>query len=632
MGSFAMGLAAAVATVSLPASASGAVDDTLLASRADGAAGAAAAASSSGAAISADGCRIAFTTAASLAPGDSNGVGDVYMRDLCAGQTALVSRAGTTQTAGDGASGSPAISADGETVAFTSAADLDGTGLDAKGGHDVYARDLDSGSIEVVSLSSSGRQHYDGSDPSVSGDGRIVAFSSATPASQFDPTVKRDGNDNADDHDVFVRDRSAHTTRLVSRNGDTTGSGASILPSVSGDGTRVAFQSAATNLGPADANGAEDVYVRDLPSETNLLVSRGDGAAGAQGDAGSLAPAISLDGDHVAFTSAAANLDGGSASSTDAFVRDLGAADTELVSRSSGTVGPPMASGAAASPRLGISADGRFVAFAATDTGIAEGAEPVGANVFVRDRLNRTTFLASRAAGGEGPGADAPSGGAGISADGRFVSFDTAATNLGGGAAGGVFRRELGEPSGVTEGQSVNLRPLAGTVWVKLPGHKDFVLIEHAVQVPVGTLVGSRGGRVELTDDYNGVKESAKFFGGVFQIQQHAGEVPVLTADLRGKLPGCKSKASGRMRSAPLAHTASTKGRSLWGSGKGHYRTRGSRGAATVRGTVWLTSDRCNGSTAFKVLEGFLAINDFGSKGSVDKVLYAPGRYVASAK
>jgi len=159
----------------------------------------------------------------------------------------------------DSASGAPSISADGRLVAFWSRQpDLvagDSNGFEG----DVYVADRQTGAIERISVSSQGIQgNLESSQPSINADGRLVAFSS-----DADNLVPGDGNF---DVDVFVRDRAAETTvrASVSSNGAETGFElGSLSPAISADGQVIGFLSEGENLVPDPPTAIEDVYVHD---------------------------------------------------------------------------------------------------------------------------------------------------------------------------------------------------------------------------------------------------------------------------------------------------------------------------------------------------------------------------------
>jgi Tol biopolymer transport system component len=266
--------------------------------------------------ISADGRFVAFESLASnLVVGDTNGSGDVFVRDRVAGTTERVGVAsGGAQANRD--SLSPAVSADGRFVAFESTASNLVAG-DTNSTRDVFVRDRVAATTERVSVGSDGAQANGYSLlPAISADGRFVAFESY--ASNL---VAGDTNESTD---VFVRDRVAATTERVSV-------ADSLSPVISADGRFVAFASYASNLVAGDTNGSRDVFVRDRVAGTTERVSVASG--GAQANRDSHRAVISADGRFVAFLSTASNLVAGDTNgSGDVFVRDRVAATTTLVS------------------------------------------------------------------------------------------------------------------------------------------------------------------------------------------------------------------------------------------------------------------------------------------------------------
>jgi uncharacterized repeat protein (TIGR01451 family) len=259
-------------------------------------------ASSHAPAISSDGRFIVFHANSPLVPEDTNENTDVYLRDLQAGTTALVSVA-LDGTAGNGTSFIQDISGDGRFVAFISSA----TNLIPNDVQDVeanvYVRDVVAGTTELVSVGSDGTRANVGffDIPSISADGRFVAFST------FDMLVPEDTSPFS--LDIYLRDRQTGTTELVSVNSDEVpGDGRHEAPSVSADGRFVAFQSDSTNFAP-EQNGIfpdEDIFVRDR--QAGLIVRVSESSSGEEGNARSLGPAISADGLVTAFTSEASNL------------------------------------------------------------------------------------------------------------------------------------------------------------------------------------------------------------------------------------------------------------------------------------------------------------------------------------
>ena len=386
--------------------------------------------------ISADGNSIAFTSFSSnLVPGDNNAWadagGDVFVRDRVTGAVVRVS----VSSAGDEAAGcsySPAISADGRFVLFQSYADNLVPG-DTNGLPDLFVHDRDpdangvfdegNGVTTRVNVASDGTQSdADGYNGTISADGTLVCFCSAATN-----LVAGDGNGV---NDVFVRDLSAGTTTRVSvdsngAEGDDVSSGASI----SADGRYVVFTSFATNLAPNDVNGFGDVFLHDRGTGATTLVSLD--SSGAQGNGFSQAGRLSADDQILGFNSYASNLVAGDTNGGgDCFLRDLATGITTRISV--GTGGVECASGSSFD---GMSGDARFVVFTTWADNMVAGDDNEVLDVFVHDALLDSTTLVSCSRTGEiGNDSLALNGigsfGGPISADGRFVTLLSYATNL----------------------------------------------------------------------------------------------------------------------------------------------------------------------------------------------------------
>lgn len=220
--------------------------------------------------ISANGRFTAFTSAASnLVAGDTNGARDVFVRDRLAGTTRRVS-VGSGEQQANGPSLEPSISADGRFVAFTSEASNLAAG-DTNSRADIYVRDRQTGTTIRVSVGPGGRQATgDSFQPSISANGRHIAFVSAA--------TNLVTNDSNQVLDIFVRNREAGTTRRVNVGaGGAQANGDSFECSISGDGRRVAFDSLASNLVPNDTNESADVFVHDLaPPTASVTVARAE--------------------------------------------------------------------------------------------------------------------------------------------------------------------------------------------------------------------------------------------------------------------------------------------------------------------------------------------------------------------
>jgi hypothetical protein len=156
-------------------------------------------------------------------------------------------------------------------------------------------------------------------------------------------------------------------------------------------------------------------------------------------------------------------------------------------------------------------------------------------------------------------------------------------------------------------GKTANALLIAGKVRYRVPGASAFVALTDPVQVPVGTTFDTTAGRVTLivARDDKGTTENAWFYEGTFTLEQSSGPRPVTTLTLAGALPSCPKGPGGRA----AATTRKRKSRHLWGDGKGRFRTNGRFSAATVRGTRWVVSDRCDG-TLTRVVRGSVTIRD----------------------
>jgi Tol biopolymer transport system component len=342
----------------------------------------------------------------------------------------------------DSMSGSPSVSANGRFVAFSSyASDL--VPGDGNGTWDVFVRDLVAGTTTRVSVDTTGGDSDDASgDASISADGRYVAFDSW--ASDL---VPGDGNGFLD---VYVRDLTTGATTRASV--DTAGgdpNGWCLYPSISADGRYVTFRSEASDLVADDFNNTGDVFVRDLSTGTIVRgsVAWNDGDP----DRASEYPSISSNGRYIAFTSDASNLVPGDFNNVgDVYVRDLVAGTTIRASVTSGGGDPDSGSWHPV-----ISANGRYVAFHSTATNLVIGDGNGMMDIFVRDLVAATTIRASVDTFGNDPNGRSyyPS----ISRDGRFVAFDSEASNLvagDGNAASDVFVRDL--VAGITLRMSVD--------------------------------------------------------------------------------------------------------------------------------------------------------------------------------
>ncbi|HLL13498.1 MAG TPA: Calx-beta domain-containing protein [Pyrinomonadaceae bacterium] len=381
-------------------------------------------------ALSADGRFVAFNSAASdLVANDTNNLNDVFVRDLATGVTILASVNAAGTASGNGNATFPYLSADGGMVGFRSTAS-NLVPNDTNNTTDVFVRNLKTGATMLVSVNGSGTASGNGpsSFSSFSADGRIVAF-----ASSASDLVSNDSNGAV--VDIFVRDLQAGTTTLASATPDGTGSGnnSSAVPSVSADGRFVVFNSRATNLVTlSDANGTDDVFVRDLAAGKTKLVSvNHEGTATGAGNSHLQSPqAISADGNFIAFASRAYDLVGNDTNGTinDVFVRDVAAGVTSLASANSAGTGS--GDSFSASYEVSISADGRFVTFdSIADNLVAGMPTALAQQVFVRDMQQSETTLVSPNLSRSG-GGNQDSFAVTVSADGSTVVFLSDATDF----------------------------------------------------------------------------------------------------------------------------------------------------------------------------------------------------------
>jgi hypothetical protein len=172
-------------------------------------------------------------------------------------------------------------------------------------------------------------------------------------------------------------------------------------------------------------------------------------------------------------------------------------------------------------------------------------------------------------------------------------------------------------------GKTVNIGVRTGRIFIKIPPSKTFIELKDPRQIPVGTTIDARKGRVNLVSaaDNKGSTQLAWFYSGVFKVLQNKGSKPITTLKLSETLAKCTNKEA---TAASLA--AKKKSRRLWGEGKGTFRTQGNYSAGTIRGTRWLTQDTCAG-TLTKVTQGSVLVRDFKRKKNI--VVRAGKSYLA---
>ena len=369
--------------------------------------------------ISADGRYVAFgSDADNLVAGDTNGQQDVFVHDRVTGVTTRVSVSSAGVQANNGADG-PAISGNGQFVAFISESDNLVAG-DTNSVQDIFVHDRDTGVTTRVSVSTAGAEGNAMSDlPAISGDGRWVVFES-------DASNLLTGDTNGLT-DLFVRDRQTGETLAVSSDpgGGFQGNGRSFRTSNVSNVPSVSFASDASNLVVGDTNGVTDIFLSSGCGQCPGLIRVSVSSSGVQANAAcDEISSISTDGRFVAFSSAADNLVPGDANGVnDIFVRDLLTEETTRVSVDSLGI---EANGQSLAPY--VSADGRFVSFTSFASNLISGDTNNKLDVFVHDRVTQTTIRVSESsAGGQGDGDSFLSP---ISSDGTIIAFVSASTNL----------------------------------------------------------------------------------------------------------------------------------------------------------------------------------------------------------
>jgi len=363
--------------------------------------------------ISADGRYVVFESIAdNLVPADTNSAWDIFVHDSLTGVTDRVS-VDSLGAQGNSASFGTSISADGRFVAFQSnasnlvAADTNGVG-------DIFVHDRQTGLTQRISVNSLGVDANAGSyRPSLCANGRYVAFQSY--ANNLVPA------DTNGVWDIFIHDRQTRSTQRLSVDSlGVQGNDSCFYPSISTDGNEVAFYSYASNLVPGDSNGSTDVFVHNR--QTGLTQRVSVDSIGIQGNGHSYHPSISGDGRYVAFVSAANDLVPGDTNARDdIFVRDRQKNVTERVSV--GTLGMQ---GSGFHPSM--SANGRYVAFDSGARKLIPGDTNALDDVFVHDRQSKVTERVS--VDSFGTQGNNHSYYPTISADGRYVAFDSGSSNL----------------------------------------------------------------------------------------------------------------------------------------------------------------------------------------------------------
>jgi Tol biopolymer transport system component len=371
--------------------------------------------------ISGDGKFVVFVSAAeTLVPTATGGFKNVFRRNLASGVTELVS-IGVGGAAGDGDSLNPSLSQDGRWVAFDSEA-TNLTGV-APGARQVYLRDMNATVDPLITMVSEVSPGVPGdqlsAEPSISADGRYVAFTSL--AENFGDTHTNGATN------IYRRDMAGTEILLVSAStggGDPTPTGdGSKSPSISADGSTVAYVSDCSDLVDFDINDLNDVFVTIVGGST-VLASPGATLGGGAGE--SLAPAISGDGLFVVYESAADDLGPSDLNlMTDIFIFDVNLGSVAMVSvNADGFQG---ATGTEQSRLPSVSGDGRFVAFESTNSNLVVGDTNQAVDIFIKDMTTGSVTRVSVDTSGQQAPLNINSVGCSLSLNGRAVAFLTLA-------------------------------------------------------------------------------------------------------------------------------------------------------------------------------------------------------------
>jgi Tol biopolymer transport system component len=347
----------------------------------------------------------------------------------------------------NGPSGGPSISANGEFVAFASSATnltagIGGLSPGKAAAEEVYVDDDAAESVSLASAAAGGvPANGSSSEPSISGDGRTVAFMST--ASNLVGGVAK-GIQN-----IYVETAGGPPVLVSVGVGGSATDGNSYQPAISANGDFVVFTSTADDLVAGDDNDKPDVFERDLLTGVTRRVSVA--SRGGQADGPSSNGSVSGDGRYVTFASTSSDLVGHQGTAEEeVYVHDTASDLTNVISVSSAGKRENAAVASPFTQVSSISGDGRYVAFDSDATNLVRGGSNGYTNVYVRDRtLRRTELVSVSSTGGAG---DDDSFSPEISPDGHVVIFDSLADDLAPDAAAGsnVYLRDLGQSATTT--------------------------------------------------------------------------------------------------------------------------------------------------------------------------------------
>lgn len=381
---------------------------------------------SSQATVSADGDKVVFQS--NWTGFGTKGFDGIIVKTISSGRTVDENRSADGVPGGSGA-GSPAMSADGNFIAFFGRS----TNLvpgDASGAlYDVYLANTATKQIVRVSTASDGSLATDGrsENPDIAQGGRYVVFQSLT--SNFAP------GGSAAQTDIFLKDvQTGKLTRLSTSVTGTDGNNESVNPQISASGRYVVFQSEASNLVANDTNGYSDIFLWDSTKSKLVNITKDLTVASNPFNSVTNADiAVRDNGDVIVVFETGRNLlAADDHNSTDVYALNVTTGALQLVSSKADGTGVGVASGDAS-----ISDDGRWVVFTGGSDLLVPGDSNGYADVFVKDLLTGKIALVSRAQ--DGTAANQSSGRASISAGGDFIVFETQADNLSSTDANGSF-------------------------------------------------------------------------------------------------------------------------------------------------------------------------------------------------
>ena len=371
--------------------------------------------------ITPDGRYLTFQSSASdlVASPASGGASQVYLRDTATGSVRMISVTTDGLSAGNAPSYAPAISDDGKRVAFiTSATNLvAGAGASAQ----AVVWDWEAASLTVVSVQGSASADREVTDLDLSGNGKVVAFSTSATNLAAIPTY--------DEPQVYRRDLVSSSTLLISSGSDGRAAAAGASePSVSFDGSSIAFSAKALET----VNGSSPLsHVFCFRSDSGSIDTI-SGNLRVFGNADASSPSISADGLNIAFASASTNLleEPIAGGTLQVYFRWINWSRPNLVSRPTHRGG--IGNGDSFAPA--VSADGNHVAFVSSATNLAPGADQSVPQLFLTDAFGSRTELASKGLGGRP--ADAPVLRPAVSGDGELVAFESESRTLVTGSSG----------------------------------------------------------------------------------------------------------------------------------------------------------------------------------------------------